>query len=93
MCWNLGLLSLRAFQLVITAGCFVKPRIYINKSFSSYFICSIAQILSLHMFSISFHRKECQSIGSFSQENTDASAGDLHSFLSGIILKIYCDKA
>lgn len=54
---------------------------------------AIAQILSLHMLPTSLHRRECQSIGSFSEENITLSASDLHSFLSRTILKIYYHKA
>lgn len=60
------------------------------QSFSGYFIWSVAQKLSLHI--ISFHRREGQSICSFSDENIALSARDLHSLLSRIILKIYYGK-
>lgn len=78
--------------VVVTLSYFLQPIIHFNVSFSSYFVWSAAQKLSLHMFPVSFHRRVGQSIYSFSEENITLSTRDLNSLLSRIIVKIYYDK-
>lgn len=86
------LVTLILVLVVLTLSFFLQTIIHFNVSFSSYFIWSGAQKLSLHMLLVSFHRREGQCICSFSEENITLNARDLNSLLSRIILKIYYDK-
>lgn len=86
------LVTLILVLVVLTLSFFLQTIIHFNVSFSSYFIWSGAQKLSLHMLLVSFHRREGQCICSFSEENITLNARDLNSLLPRIILKIYYDK-